>query len=325
MPRALHSRSPAVSDPHSDLPTVVRRSSSGLGPSAPVLQVRRPMASYGVSFAPVATAVHVLGVLVLALILYWVIAFRGGVTLWGSAPALIFNVRIFSLHHFSCSPGWIRNQGLDASGLDALTVVGFLSKAGSELQMEGFVMDLVAHPVIMFGGFIFVSSEAILVYKTLSGTKRSKKLVHMSLQAIAFLLALVGIWAALKFHLDSNIDNFYSLHSWLGIFTVVLFFIQWIAGFFSFWTQSVAGSTRAAVLPWHVFFGIGAYVLAVATAVLGFLEKITFLQSGSLGHYASEAMFVNTVALLVVVFGFVTVLAILIPAPKEEDGYQAIE
>ncbi|BBN03961.1 transmembrane ascorbate-dependent reductase [Marchantia polymorpha subsp. ruderalis] len=273
MPRALHSRSPAVSDPHSDLPTVVRRSSSGLGPSAPVLQVRRPMASYGVSFAPVATAVHVLGVLVLALILYWVIAFRGGVTLWGSAPALIFN----------------------------------------------------AHPVIMFGGFIFVSSEAILVYKTLSGTKRSKKLVHMSLQAIAFLLALVGIWAALKFHLDSNIDNFYSLHSWLGIFTVVLFFIQWIAGFFSFWTQSVAGSTRAAVLPWHVFFGIGAYVLAVATAVLGFLEKITFLQSGSLGHYASEAMFVNTVALLVVVFGFVTVLAILIPAPKEEDGYQAIE
>lgn len=67
---------------------------------------------------------------------------------------------------------------------------------------------------------------AILVYKTLSGTKRSKKLVHMSLQAIAFLLALVGIWAALKFHLDSNIDNFYSLHSWLGIFTVVLFFIQ---------------------------------------------------------------------------------------------------
>lgn len=66
----------------------------------------------------------------------------------------------------------------------------------------------------------------MLVYKTVSGTKSFKKLVHLTLQCVALCLSLVGVWAALKFHNDKGIDNFYSLHSWLGIACLLLFGIQ---------------------------------------------------------------------------------------------------
>ncbi|CAN1764740.1 Transmembrane ascorbate ferrireductase 2 [Linum perenne] len=62
---------------------------------------------------------------------------------------------------------------------------------------------------------------------TISGTKNLKKLVHLGLQFLALCLSLIGVWAALKFHNDKGIDNFYSLHSWLGVACISLFGIQW--------------------------------------------------------------------------------------------------
>ncbi|CAN1764743.1 Transmembrane ascorbate ferrireductase 2 [Linum perenne] len=61
---------------------------------------------------------------------------------------------------------------------------------------------------------------------TISGTKNLKKLVHLGLQFLALCLSLIGVWAALKFHNDKGIDNFYSLHSWLGVACISLFGIQ---------------------------------------------------------------------------------------------------
>lgn len=66
----------------------------------------------------------------------------------------------------------------------------------------------------------------MLAYKSVSGTKSFKKLVHLSLQFVALCLSIVGIWAALKFHNDKGIDNFYSLHSWLGLACLFLFSLQ---------------------------------------------------------------------------------------------------
>ncbi|CAN1222909.1 Transmembrane ascorbate ferrireductase 2 [Linum perenne] len=60
-----------------------------------------------------------------------------------------------------------------------------------------------------------------------TGTKILKKLVHLGLQFLALCLSLIGVWAALKFHNDKGIDNFYSLHSWLDLACISLFGIQW--------------------------------------------------------------------------------------------------
>ncbi|GMY24434.1 probable transmembrane ascorbate ferrireductase 2 [Fagus crenata] len=171
------------------------------------------------------------------------------------------------------------------------------------------------HPVLMVIGLILLNGEAMLAYKTVSGTKSFRKLVHLTLQFLALCLSIIGAWAALKFHNDKGIDNFYSLHSWLGLACLFLFGIQWVAGFATFWYPGGSKNSRAALLPWHVFLGVYIYALAVVTATTGILEKATFLQTNNvISRYSTEALLVNFLGILIVVLGGFVTLAIVTPA-----------
>ncbi|XP_024361874.1 transmembrane ascorbate ferrireductase 2 [Physcomitrium patens] len=181
------------------------------------------------------------------------------------------------------------------------------------------------HPLIMFAGFIFLSSEAIVTYKILSGDKKLQKRVHMIVQGVAIFLAVLGVTFAYKFHLDIGIQNFYSLHSWLGLITITLYLFQWILGFMAFWQQSVAKVKRAELLPWHVFLGLAAYATALATAELGLLEKVTFLEkseSPPLRIWSGEAMLVNIIGIVIFLLGAFVVLTSLIPRSRKDKGYR---
>ena len=201
-------------------------------------------------------------------------------------------------------------------------------------------------------------NAAMLAYKTVSGTKSFKKSVHLTLQFLAFFLSLIGVWAAIKFHNDKGIDNFYSLHSWLGVLCLFLFsiqvfsqfltfsfilvscilfrsalgkvgkflyfklsdimhifsFVQWAAGFATFWYPGGSRNSRSSLLPWHVFFGVYIYALAVATCATGILEKATFLQTNNIiSRYSSEALLVNSLGVLLIALGGFVVLAIISP------------
>jgi cytochrome b-561 len=206
-----------------------------------------------------------------------------------------------------------------------LVVVWTTYYRGGYALTGGAVFNL--HPLFMFAGFIFFSSQAVIAYKTVNGDKNYQKAVHLTLQGVAILLGVVGILAALKFHNDSGIQNFYSLHSWFGIITIVFYLVQWILGFVAFWSQSVSQSQRSELLPWHIFLGLTAYVTALVTAELGLLEKLTFLQKSSppLGLWSSEAMLVNSIGLAVFVFGAVVVLTTVVPNSHREEGYRALE
>ncbi|KAH9675874.1 putative transmembrane ascorbate ferrireductase 2 [Citrus sinensis] len=171
-----------------------------------------------------------------------------------------------------------------------------------------------------------LTDAAMLAYKTVSGTKKLRKLVHLSLQFIAFLLSLIGVWAALKFHNDKGIDNFYSLHSWLGLACVFLFGIQWAAGFTTFWYPGGSKNGRASLLPWHVFLGVYIYALAVATAATGILEKVTFLQTNHvISRYSTEALLVNSLGILIVVLGGFVILALITPENGKSEVLRASE
>ncbi|KAK3003333.1 hypothetical protein RJ639_019276 [Escallonia herrerae] len=176
------------------------------------------------------------------------------------------------------------------------------------------------HPVLMVIGLILLNGEAMLAYKTVTGTKNFKKLVHLTLQFLAFFLSIIGLWAAWKFHNDKGIDNFYSLHSWLGLACLFLFSIQWAAGFATFWYPGGSKNSRATLLSWHVFFGVYIYALAVATCTTGILEKATFLQSHQIiSRYSAEALLVNSLGVLVVVLGGFVILALISPSHGKGD------
>lgn len=67
------------------------------------------------------------------------------------------------------------------------------------------------------------------------------------------------------------------------------------------------------------------YILAVATSQLGFLEKLTFLESTGLDKYGTEAFLVNFTALTVILFGAAVVISAIAPTKIEDPhSYSAV-
>lgn len=101
--------------------------------------------------------------------------------------------------------------------------------------------------------------------------------------------------------------------------------MQWIYGFLVFFFPGATATLRADVVPWHALFGLFVYVMALGTAELGFLEKLTFLENSGLAKYGSEAFLVNFTAIVTVLYGVFVVLSVLSQAPADDEySYSSI-
>ncbi|KAG6605722.1 Transmembrane ascorbate ferrireductase 1, partial [Cucurbita argyrosperma subsp. sororia] len=180
------------------------------------------------------------------------------------------------------------------------------------------------HPVFMLFGLIIIGGEAIISYKSLPFRKEVKKVIHLALNGVALVLGIVGISAAFKNHNESGIANLYSLHSWIGIGVIVLYGIQWLYGFVAFFYPGGSADLRRATLPWHALLGACVYVLAAANSALGFLEKLTFLQSSGVAKYGTEALLVNFTAITTVVFAVFVILSVISQPSSDQhhDDYR---
>lgn len=102
--------------------------------------------------------------------------------------------------------------------------------------------------------------------------------------------------------------------------------MQWGAGFVTYWYPGGSKNSRASLLPWHVFFGVYIYALAVVTVTTGILEKTTFLQANHvISRYSTEALLVNSLGILVVVLGGFVILAVIAPANKGDIFRESTE
>ncbi|MCP6508272.1 hypothetical protein NL478_26255, partial [Klebsiella pneumoniae] len=136
--------------------------------------------------------------------------------------------------------------------------------------------------------------EAILSYRSLPArvSRGCRKKAHLALHAAGLAVGILGVYAVFKFHVESGIPNLYTLHSWIGIATISLYAIQWLAGFLAFFFPGAAPATRRSAVPWHAVLGLLVFSLAVGNAQLGFLEKLTFLQGtpARVERYGAEAL-----------------------------------
>lgn len=77
--------------------------------------------------------------------------------------------------------------------------------------------------------YFLLTSVAAVVYRvplTWGQNKTPWKLLHAGMLLLALILSILGLCAVFDNHNTQNIPNVYSLHSWVGISTVVLFASQ---------------------------------------------------------------------------------------------------
>ncbi|KAF5748050.1 transmembrane ascorbate ferrireductase 3 [Tripterygium wilfordii] len=156
------------------------------------------------------------------------------------------------------------------------------------------------HPFLMYCGFIFLAGEAMMAYKTVIATHPVQKFVHMMLHFSAIVLGIVGICAVFRFHDMKHAEDLYSLHSWIGLGTFIVFGLQWMFGLATFMAPGSSMESRARMLPWHICGGRALLYMATCAALTGMMEKYGFLD---LGPDSRESRLMNFTALFILLFG----------------------
>ncbi|XP_054265492.1 plasma membrane ascorbate-dependent reductase CYBRD1-like isoform X2 [Macrosteles quadrilineatus] len=182
------------------------------------------------------------------------------------------------------------------------------------------------HPLLNTIGMIYLFANSILVYRALRTIrKKTLKLIHAAIHFVVLVLVLIAFIAVLDSHnlAVPAIPNFYSLHSWLGIVTVLIYVLQWVFGFAAFLYPGFPQNLRGAIMPIHTFMGLLAFVLAIATAFTGLTEKALFSVK-DYSAFSGETYLINFMGLIFILFGGMVVYLATEPKykryPRPEDG-----
>jgi len=182
------------------------------------------------------------------------------------------------------------------------------------------------HPVLMVIGLVFLYGNAAIMYRVLRVfPKYPVKLVHGSILLLAAICTIVGLVAVFDFHNHNKIPNLYSLHSWLGIATVVLFCCQYVAGGMVFLIPVMPASIRSFYLNIHVYFGVGMLPLVAVTCCSGITEKLLFSIKATYPQFAAAGIVANVLGVLIIAFVAIVLVIVLTPAFKRRpDGYTTV-
>ncbi|CAG9772189.1 unnamed protein product [Ceutorhynchus assimilis] len=177
------------------------------------------------------------------------------------------------------------------------------------------------HPFLMLFGMVFLYSQAILTYRTgRSKPKMKLKLLHGGLHLLAFVCSVIALKAVFDSHnlASPPMANLYSLHSWIGLLTVIIFSTQFLAGFLSFLYPGISPSLRKAIMPVHVVVGTSAFVMAIVSALTGLNEKAIFTLSDNYKNFVPEAFVFNFIGLIVVLYGLLVLYLVHDPMYKRD-------
>lgn len=172
------------------------------------------------------------------------------------------------------------------------------------------------HPVLMVAGLVVLYGNGAVLYRIPLSWGQNKlpwKLLHAALMLLALILSIVGLCAVFGNHNANHIPNLYSLHSWIGITATALFAVQWVAGLAVFLLPWSPTSLRKVLKPVHVWLGGSILSLSIAACISGINEKLFFVLKKTADGTAysdlpAEALFANSLGVLIVAFGLVVFL-----------------
>ncbi|XP_076890016.1 putative ascorbate-specific transmembrane electron transporter 1 [Bidens hawaiensis] len=167
------------------------------------------------------------------------------------------------------------------------------------------------HPLLTILGFIIFSGEGKI--KCIIKLKFTFKCDNAYRYFESLLSGILGIYAVFKFHNELKIGHAYTLHSWIGLATICLFGLQLLLGFFTFLFPGAKSATHVIFAPWHIFTGVGIFFMAIMTAETGLMEEFMFQKL----HKGQEALVVNFIGILILMFGISVGLIVVIPLKRK--------
>ncbi|KAH9137102.1 hypothetical protein LEN26_005924 [Aphanomyces euteiches] len=185
------------------------------------------------------------------------------------------------------------------------------------------------HPTLMVFGFIFCSSQAILVFVSKPFEHYSNKLVHVACHSLSILSVAVSTIAIFRYHNEHGFSNLHSVHSWVGLTTLIVFALQYVFGFVVYFKPGAAILFRKASMPYHIGFGLGILALIAMTCVSGILEQLSFNASCDLtgtlnGQLVKSFMALDCVvgsvaALLIALLSIALVVVVWVSKHRVDD------
>lgn len=98
-----------------------------------------------------------------------------------------------------------------------------------------------------------------------------------------------------------------------------MFACQYVAGFITYLFPMLKEHIRIFYMPIHIFFGLLGFVLAIAACLLGLSEKAFFsMPKGEYGELPSQALLVNSIGILIALYGSLVVYLVTEPSYKRE-------
>jgi len=130
---------------------------------------------------------------------------------------------------------------------------------------------------------------------------------------VAALMAILGLFVVFVFHFGQGFSNLYSLHSWIGLLTVILFEGNFLVGFWVFYYGKCPPWIRSLVLPYHTFLGVSMIALIVGSFITGLSEKALFVKYGDGLVYSDlppQALIINILGVAIVIWGLICALLV---------------
>ncbi|VBB33523.1 unnamed protein product [Acanthocheilonema viteae] len=180
-----------------------------------------------------------------------------------------------SIRLFNIIVGASQVFGISAIFLVAIWMANFNGGFTSGLQFH-------YHPTFMVMGMIFLAGDGMLVYRVFRHErKRFSKLLHLTLHTMVLIFTVVALKAVFDSHNNHKNDegepdplpNMFSLHSWVGLTSVIAFFFQYLFGFTTFFFPGLSIPIRQFTLPYHQTFGLIILCFLAITAVMGISEQ----------------------------------------------------
>lgn len=133
------------------------------------------------------------------------------------------------------------------------------------------------HPVMMVAGMVISLTEALLAFRAFPFDKVINRRVRYMWHTAGIAMMIVGLVAVFQYENHHNKANLWSMHSWFGIITIVLFLAQYLLGGYLFFNEAADPDMREVYIPYFAWLDILVYVFACFSAESGIVEKNTDL------------------------------------------------